>query len=178
MKKDALKSIIVLTSICLVIAVAMAITNYITYPIIREQQEKAEKEALFIVLPDAEDFNKIELSNIPQTVSAVYADIGGTGYAIILSAKGYDSSKPMSVVVGISIEGKITKCHVISCNGETSGIGTKVSESKFLDLFSDKDVNLNGVDTISGATISSSAFIEATKDAFIVYDMIKGGEGK
>jgi len=176
MKKDSLKSIIVLTSICLIIAVAMAVTNLFTAPVILEYQEKKEKESLYIVLPDATDFSKIEIGEYPASVSAVYEDNGGSGYAVVLAAAGYDSSKPMSIVVGFSNDGKITKCHVISCNGETSGIGTKVSGAPFLEQFDKKDDKLADVDTISGATISSSAFIAAVKDAFVAYESAKEGK--
>ena len=178
MKGRYLKSVIVLTVICFVITLALAITNYVTAPIIQEYQEKQQKEALYLVLPEASDFAKLESDNIPKSVLGIYEDKGGTGYAIVLLANGYDSSKPMNIVVGISTEGKITACHVISCNGETSGIGTKISDIRFLDTFKDKDASLDDVDTISGATISSKAFIAAVKDAFVAYESVRGGRGK
>ena len=174
MKKDSLKSIIVITAICLVIAALMAAINSITSPMIAEANAKAEKEALFKVLPEAEDFAKVEDGiELPESVTAVYVETKGKGVAVMLSAKGYDSSNPMVIAVGIDAEGKITKCHVVSCNGETSGIGTKVNTPAFLDQFSGAGNGLEGVDTISGATISSSAFISAVKDALEVYQMTK-----
>ena len=84
--------------------------------------------------------------------------------AAMLSIKGYDSSKPMSVVVGFTRDGEITKCVVISASGETSGIGSKVTLPEFLGQFDGKDARLEGVDAISGATISSQAFIDAVKE--------------
>lgn len=174
MKKDSLKSIIVITAICLVIAALMAAINSITAPMIAEANAKAEKEALFTVLPDAEDFSKVDTDmELPESVTAVYAETKGRGYAVMLKAKGYDSSNPIVIAVGIDTEGKITKCHVVSCNGETSGIGTKVNTPAFLDQFSGADKSLGGVDTISGATISSGAFVSAVNDAFLVYEMTK-----
>ena len=73
----------------------------------------------------------------------------------------------------IDNNGKIVKCHVVSCSGETSGIGTKVDTPEFLGLFDGKDRDLSGVDSISGATISSSAFISAVEDAFVAYEFAK-----
>ena len=173
MKKDSLKSIIVITVICLVIAALMALTNSITAPMIASANEKAEKEALFVVLPEATDFERMEVEELPETVSAVYRESTGKGYAVMLSAKGYDSSNPMVIAVGLTPEGTLTRLHVISCNGETKGIGSKVGEDAFLSLFQGKDRTLADVDTISGATVSSSAFIAAVKDAFAAYDAVK-----
>ena len=176
MKKDTLKSVVVLTAICLVIAIAMSATNLLTAPIIKEAQEKAEKEALFIVLPTGHDFEKLELDGLSENVSAIYRDVDGSGYAIMLSVAGYDASKPMSIAVGISNEGRISSCYVVSCSGETSGIGTKIAGEDFLYSFVGVDETLLGVDAISGATISSSAFIEAVRDAFDAFKIAKGGE--
>ena len=164
-KNHSLKSILVIVCICLVIAVAMAAINLVTAPKIEEANEKAEKEALRIVLEDAMDFEKVE-GEYPEAVTAVYRDTGNGGYVTLLSAKGYDSSNPMKIAVGFDANGNILKCHVISCNGETSGLGTKVSNPDFLNTFVGADASLSGVDTISGATISSSAMIGAVRDAF------------
>ena len=164
-KNSSLKSVIVIVCICLVIAVAMAAINLVTAPKIEEANEQAEKEALRIVLENAVDFEKIE-GEYPESVTAVYRDTGNGGYVAMLTAKGYDSSNPMKIAVGFDADGKILKCHVISCNGETSGIGTKVANPDFLDTFVGADASLSGVDTISGATISSSALVRAVREAF------------
>ena len=175
MKKDSLKSIIVITVICLVIAALMAGINMVTAPMIAEANAKAEKEALFLVVDGAHDFLEVEAEEgaLPESVTAVYRETTKKGYAVMLKAKGYDSSNPMVIAVGIDNDGKITKCHVVSCSGETSGIGTKVSSDGFLSLFAGKDLSLEGVDAISGATISSSAFINAVEDAFTAYEYAK-----
>ncbi|MBQ7383880.1 MAG: FMN-binding protein [Clostridia bacterium] len=173
MKKDSLKSVIVLAVICLVIAALMAVINGVTAPVIDEANAKAEKEALFLVIDGAEDFEQVETDGLPESVVAVYSEVSGKGYAVMLNAKGYDSSNPMVIAVGIDNDGKLTKCHVVSCSGETSGIGTKVSGEDFLNLFEGADEKLEGVDAISGATISSSAFIDAVKDAFQAYEIAK-----
>lgn len=160
----SLKSLIVLLSICLVVAVLMAAINALTAPKIDEANAKAEQEALSAVLPEATEFEKLE-GEYPATVTALYRDKGGAGYAAMLSAEGYDSSKPMTIAVGFDAEGKILAVEVVSVSGETSGIGTKVEGENFLSQFVGKDRTLDGVDTISGATISSSAFKNAVRDA-------------
>ena len=171
-KKDSLKSIIVLLAICMVIGAAMAGVNMLTKDTIAEVQAKKEAEALNEVVAQNGGFEKIEnISSLPESVTAIYRDKDGEGIAMLLAAKGYDSSNPISIAVGFDKDGNITKCHVISCTGETSGIGTKVKGESFLSQFSGKG-DMGGVDTISGATISSSAFLSAVEDAFKVLGTI------
>lgn len=161
---SSLKSLIVLLSICLVVAVLMASINALTAPKIEEANQAAEKAALRSVLETATKFEKLE-GEYPETVTALYADLGGSGYVAILEAKGYDSSNPMKIAVGFDADGTILAVNVISASGETSGIGTKVTGEEFLAQFVGKDEGLDGVDAISGATISSSAFLNAVRDA-------------
>ena len=162
--KENFLPIIVLVSVCLIIGSAMAAINLITEPKILETHAKKEAEALSAVVPDNDGFNKEEISDLPESVVALYSDKGSDAVAVMLSVKGYDSSNPMSVAVGFDGEGKIIKCSVIACTGETKGIGSKVSEDSFLSRFIGKKSG-DEVDTISGATISSSAFKEAISDA-------------
>lgn len=176
MKNSSLKSIIVLVAICLFIAVAMAAVNMVTAPKIAEANEKAEQDALAAVLPENGGFEQVELDGLPESVSAVYRDLDGEGYVVMLSVKGYDSSKPMSAAVGFTGEGNITECKIISAQGETSGIGSKVTLPEFLSQFGGKDEKMEGVDAISGATISSSAFIDAVKDSFTAVTLAKEAE--
>ncbi|MBE6547112.1 MAG: FMN-binding protein [Ruminococcaceae bacterium] len=161
----SLKSLIVLLSICLVIAVAMAAINMVTAPKIAEAEKQAEQEALRWVLSDAVEFEAVD-GTYAESVDAVYRDTAGNGYAVMLSAKGYDSSNPMRIAAGFDADGRLLGCAVVSASGETSGIGTKVTEEDFIGQFGGGRSDLDGVDTISGATISSTAFLNAVQDAF------------
>lgn len=167
-KKEAFKSfflpLIVLVAICAVIGSAMAAINLITAPKIEEAQAQKKQEALSAVVPDNKGFEKLSISNLPERVTEVYADKGSASLALMLSVKGYDSSKPMSVAVGFDENGEIIKISVISCSGETKGIGSKVSGEEFLTQFLGKS-DASAVDTVSGATISSGAFIDGINDA-------------
>ena len=169
-KKSAFKEIflpiIVLVAICIIIGASMAAINMMTAPKIAEENSKKEQEALSVVLPQNQGFEKIKLTREYESVVAIYADKGSNSLAVMLSIKGYDSSNPMSVAVGFDEDGKITKCSVISCAGETKGIGTKVSNEDFLSRFNGKNT-VSDVDTISGATISSKAFKKAVEEAIV-----------
>ena len=177
--KEIFLPIIVLASICAIIAAAMAAINSITAPRIEADHSRQEQEALSIVVPSNQGFTQIEGLTLPESVLGVYSDNGSESYAVMLSVKGYDSSSPMSVAVGFDENGKIIKCSVISCSGETKGIGSKVSSEDFLSRFYGKN-DVSDVDTITGATISSSAFKNAIKDACDLVESIRetGGEAK
>lgn len=166
MKNTSIKAIIVLVAICLFIAVAMAAVNMITAPKIEKAARDAEQEALSAVLPENGGFEEVELESLPEGVVAIYRDLDGEGYVAMLSIKGYDSSKPMSAAVGFTSSGEITSLEMISAQGETSGIGSKVTTPEFLSQFVGKTQELDGVDTISGATVSSSAVVRAVRESF------------
>lgn len=157
---------IVLVAICVVIGAAMAAINMLTAPKIAKEQQRKEQEALSAVVPDNQGFEEIALKKEYESVVSLYADKGSDALAVMLSVKGYDASNPMSVAVGFDGEGKIIKCSVISCAGETKGIGSKVSTDDFLSRFLGKS-DVSSVDTISGATISSKAFKKAVDEAVL-----------
>ena len=171
--KTSLKSIIVLIAICVFIAAAMAAINMVTAPRIADAELAAKQAALSEVITENGGFDALELDGMPESVIEVYSDKDGEGYVVLLDAKGYDSSKPISIAVGFANDGTITKVHVISCSGETAGIGSVVGEAEFTDQFVNKDSSLDGVDAVSGATISTSAFINSIKDAFVAFDTAK-----
>ena len=171
--KASLKSIIVLLAICIFIAAAMAAINMVTAPKIADAELAAKQAALSEVISENDGFEALRLDGMPESVTEVYYDKDGEGFVVLLEAKGYDSSKPISLAVGFDNDGTITKVHVISCSGETAGIGSVVGEAEFTDRFVNKDSSLEGVDAVSGATISTSAFIDSVKDAFVAFNAAK-----
>ena len=173
--KNFFLPMIVLVAICVVIGAAMAAINMLTAPKIAEEQHKKEQEALSVVVPNNQGFDEIELKKEYESVVSLYADKGSDAIAVMLSVKGYDASNPMSVAVGFDGDGKIIKCSVISCSGETKGIGSKVSNEDFLARFVGKS-DVSGVDTISGATISSKAFKTAIDEAVLALKEYKSLE--
>lgn len=171
MNKVYLKSVAVLGGICLVVAVLLAAVNFVTAPIIEKAAKDAQQKALREVLPDATSFVAVEATDeVPETVNELYRDEGGAGYAFIVKAVGYGgATAPMTVIVGIDMDGRIAGVAVTDVSGESAGIGDKVAKKDYLDTFVGKDSLLDGVNTISGATISSKGFIAGIKDAFAAF---------
>ncbi|PKM73190.1 MAG: hypothetical protein CVU91_06395 [Firmicutes bacterium HGW-Firmicutes-16] len=169
--KDFVKPILVLTLICLLISAALAFTNQKTAPIIAAAEKAAAEAARQEVLPEADSFTLMELEGLPSTVTEVYRADNGAGFVFMLTAKGY--SGDMKLICGMDADGKITDCNTL-LQSETKGLGTKTTLPEFRQQFAGKDSSLSGVETISGATISSKAYLGAIKDAFTAYETAKG----
>ena len=161
----------VLTGICVVISGALVLTYNTTEPII-EAAKAAEADAARIeVLADADKFEKVE-TTVEGVVDA-YKAVNGAGYVITAEAKGYGG--PMQVMVGIKSDGTIDSVKLMS-NSETAGLGTKTGEPAYTDQYKGKDSTLDGVEAVSGATISSTAFKTNVQNAFKAYGELAGVE--
>ncbi len=160
MKNDVVKSIAVLGSICLAVALLLSSVNLITDPIIKQAEESTANEAFYAVLPDASEFETVELGdNVPESVLELRRDKGGSGYAFKLNVTGTYSGKDMTLVVGIGPDGKITKLSFVEY------FDSRGSADDFNNVFSGKD---NTADGIAGATITSNAIKAALGDAYTV----------
>ncbi len=175
---DFVAPIGVLTAICLVMTLLLAVTNYITAPIIAATQARIEEEARLEVLPAADSFEKVEFA-VPDgsPVTGIYKANNGAGYVFMLAAEGYGGKGTLVMSVGIDGDGKIVDTKVIS-HKATPGMGSKVTGDDFKGQFpgkTDEDLANGAIDTISGATKSSNFYINAVRDAFAVYDLVKEG---
>ena len=174
MKNNYLKSIIVLGSICLVVALLLSGVNQITAPIIEKQASSAADEAYLTVLPNAESFETVN-GDFPETVLEMKKDLGGTGFAFKLQTSSSYSQSPLQMILSIDSNGVITKL-VITNYAETKG-----SAAEFMPIYDGKDGNL--ADTIiAGCTYTSTAIKGAVTDAFNVFyqyaDIEKSDEQK
>ena len=170
MKKDFVMPIVVPTAICFLLSAALAFTNMKTAPIIEETERKAAEAARIEMLPEADSFTRMELSGLPASVTEAYSADNGVGYVFMLETKGYGGV--IKLICGVDADGAITDSKVLS-HSETKGLGSKITGDDFRGLFIGKDSSLEGVDTISGASISSGAYINAVRDAFAAYEIAK-----
>lgn len=177
MKKNStfeqiVKPILVLSVICLIVSGLLAVTNSATAPIITANAKAAADEARIELLPDADSFTQVDYTDPDGIVTEVYKADNGAGFVISGAAKGYGGELP--VMIGITKDGAISMIKVMD-NAETPGVGKKTQEASFTDQFKGKDAALDGVSTISGATISSSAVLKTVNSAFTAYDAVKEG---
>ena len=167
--KNNIKSIVSLTVICAVIAVLLAGVNYISKPYIEANEDKAANAALLEVMPNGKDFKKLDISSytFPSTVSEVYSEASG-GYVFKLKTTGYASD--FIIMCGIKADGTVSGTLCIS-SGETLGY-EKTFGAKLVGLDSG---NIDSVDTVSGATKTTSAYKGAVKDALNAFIILGGG---
>lgn len=171
--KDIVKPIVVLGVICLVVTALLAAVNSITSPIITAAQEKAAADARSEVLSEAKSFEKMDGLALPEGVTEVYEGNDGTGFVILMQAKGYGGD--IRLICGIRPDGSIEAVKTLS-HSETSGIGSKVVDnaSGYHDNYKGKTADTYGaVDTVTGATISSTAYKKALGCAFEAYEIAK-----
>lgn len=167
--KKSVTSTLVLFAICAVMAILLALTNSITAPIIKQNQDAAANEALLEVMPEGEGFEKMDLSSyeLPATVTEVYKEKNG-GYVVTLTTAGYGSG--FVIMCGVSADGIVTGT---VCLASTETLGY---EKTFGANFVGKDAaGVDATDTISGATKTTQAYKNAVKDALNTAIILGGG---
>jgi len=169
MKKDFVMPMIVLSLVCLFITGALAIGNNITQPIIEEAAAERAREIKRTIFPYTDDFDQIENEDFPKTITEVFAASDGSGYIFMVQTHGYGGY--IDIICGIGTDGIIIKT-VTLAETETQGIATPVFDMQ--SEYIGKDKHLEGIDAISGATITSNAYINGIRDAFAAFEIIRG----
>jgi electron transport complex protein RnfG len=159
---EKIQMIIVLLSVAAVSGASLSYVYQLTKPIIEGNRQQELVQALESVLPEAKNYQEIDIdkgnTNIIRSFKATRnEDI--IGYAFVLRFSGFQGD--ISIVMGTSNE-EITKIQVLD-HLETPGLGSRITESSFLSQFQNSDLESKNYDAITGATISSSAMIEAVE---------------
>lgn len=148
---------------------------------------------------DAEDNKEVLPSNVAETGPKTTINVGGIDYdyylafdekgttvacAVNVKARGYEDY--IDMMVGIEVD-PLNPEHMIICNtkvlsqSETPGLGDQCTDASFSDQFkgfdpSEKKLALKkdggDVDAISGATITSCAYVEGLEKALEVVSAI------
>ena len=122
MKKTNVMPPIVLSVICLVVALALSLVNLVTAPIIAEAQNQAANAALLEVLPDGKDFKEITIDEkYPAVITKGFSADKGFVFQATVTGK----SSGLVIMIGVSTEGKIVAPKVISSE-ETKDYAAKV----------------------------------------------------
>lgn len=167
--KSNLKSVLSLTVICAVVAILMAATNFITEPIIKENEAAAANEALLVVMPNGTGFQAVDISTytLPASVTEVYSEASG-GYVVKLTVNGYSTG--MTLMIGVDASGTVTGA---TCLGSSETLGYEKT-------YGDTTVGatletVDGLDTIAGATRTTEAYKNGVKDALNTAVIMGGG---
>ncbi len=169
---EKLKPAIVLTSICLVVALLLSGINMITSPIISAKQNAAANAALLEVLPNGTRFDEVNLSDYPSLPSAVTsAWRAPEGCVFKTVTKGY--APGLTLMIGIDNDGKIVNTKVIASN-ETYGL-----EGKLDGAYNDSTIDSASLIIAAGASQSSNTskgYYDGVLAALQAFAMLGGQE--
>ncbi len=161
--KYILKLALTLLLITAVVAGLLGLVNDLTADKIRENTEKKANEAMQAVLPSA-SYEKLEQG--AEGITEVYRS--EKGYVVRLNANGFGGA--IDMMVGITLEGKVTGISVIS-HAETASLGAECTrkewQAQFIGGEGDIKVTKDGgsIDALTGATVTSRAVADAVTRA-------------
>ena len=168
-----IKDTLMLFAITLVLGVILSVAKVYTQKSIDAANLAAKLEAFNEVCPGYSSSDNIE----PDVVgaSAGYnASLYGEdsilrcknasgeiiGYIVQTTSRGYGG--PLNIIVGFDKTGNITGVRYATVPEETPGLGMKSTQKSFLDSWLNHNSdNVDEVDGITGATITSDAFRQA-----------------
>ena len=185
------KPVIALTLIAAIAGVALSGVYSVTKDTIDEQKALAEATAYKEVCPEAASFayndkaqeilgdEGADVGDAHVNACYVGKDDGGNtvGYALSVTSKGFGGNVVMAL--GLTPEGAIRKISFTELN-ETAGLGMRADEDSFKDQFVGKSGSItygqDGVEAMSGATVTSTAVKNALNAGFSFYETaLKGG---
>ena len=175
-KKDIIKSIVVLTVICLVTSAALAVVNHFTAPVSAANAAAREEDTRRTVMKDAAGFEALSGIELPEEILNAYIGkdaMGATlGYIFTVQGKGFGG--PITVMCAIDMNDRIIACSTLDVSGETKTLGGRVVDGAYTGQYVGSGAALDGVETISGATVTSRAYEGCVKAAFDACARIKG----
>ena len=142
---------------------ALSYVNGITAPIIEQNELETERNTLKSMYPDAsdDDFVSVDISKIDsKTIQKVYKY--NDYYIFNMSVSGYKDGT--TFLVSIDKNTNTIDKYVALSNGDTKGLGSKVTEDAFKESMEGNDAS-GQLDTISGATITSSNVVNGINEA-------------
>lgn len=184
--KDIFKITLNLVIVYLIGGFILAFVYANASPKIFRNNEKAEQDALKILIPGA-DFMKLGDWTIHDKHAKYFeAQKGGetVGYIIQSFGKGYSSY--INTFIAVDKDFRVQKINILG-HGETPGLGDEIETDSFKDQFTGKDIDhlkvlktetKEYIQAISGATISTRAVSEdAVKNgvAFLIKTIKEGG---
>ena len=182
-KDDILKPVIVLLAICIVIPLALAVTNAVTVDKIAALEVQKSKEAMQSLI-SADSFEEQKMDD-GSLYHIALKDGETVGYIFSTAAKGYGGD--VSVMTAIKPDGTVKSVAILDVSNETPGLGQNAAKEDFYSQFEGKaeDIKLlkngaeaknNEIDAVTGATITSKAVTNAVNEALERFNKISGSE--
>ena len=200
--KGFINAIVVLSVISVVMGAALAVVNNVTKEPIAKTKQEAKEAASKKVYPTAaniatsdkvdyeainEVVHKLGYSSVDIDELAVALDSSGAQLGYVVTAttsEGYGGD--IQIIIGVSVDGTVQGLDFLVLN-ETVGFGLNAKEPEFIDQFVGQQVltfeytktGASGegqVDAISGATITTSAVVDAINASVMIVNLLGGVE--
>lgn len=174
---EILNPIFVLTAICLIIAMALSVTNSLTSARISAMNLETKNREMAALL-HADSYTEQTVAGYEADRNfSFYSAITGSevgGYIVTTSAKGYGGD--IVVMTAFNTDKSVKSISILSADDETPGLGQNVNKesfySQFAGLIGNATVVKNQADSSkgeikawTGATISSKAVTSAVNNA-------------
>ncbi len=193
-KVDFLRMALTLFGITAVVGVMLALVHSFTAPIVERSAEERLHESLNALMEDAAEFEEVEefekmvvLGEARVPVQEVYTALDAAaqpiGYCVRVTPNGY--SDVIDMMVAIDQEGAVKSVRILSI-ADTPGIGMKVESNETFrfsvngltdtaKIVKTTPTEKEEIQVISGATVSSSAYINGVNAAIEVVQVLRLG---
>ena len=179
-REDIIKPVGVLLAICIIIPLALSVTNKVTAKKIAELENENSKKNMQSLV-SADDFEKCSDGGIEYYTAIKGGDTAA--YIFTESAKGYGGD--VSVMNAVKPDGTVAGVAILDVSNETPGLGQNAAKESFYSQYAGlkKGVSLlkngakaenNEVDAVTGATITSTAVTRAVNTALDDFEKVKG----
>lgn len=171
MKNNKVKSIIIVLVLVIFSSGILIYADKALTPIINDKAVSEDKDALVALFGEGENFIPVEYTDESGLIKKIY-EVEDSGYAYIVENRGYADKIEFSL--GIANDGEIVGYNIIHLN-DTEGFGSKVGDDEFIEYVEGK-TSTSVLDTISGATVTSSAVINGIDAAKAHFNEVMGIE--
>lgn len=184
--KDIIKPVCVLLAICVIIPLALSLTNKVTADKIAELEEKNSRETMANLI-EADEFTEEEFKDGGESFTYYIAVKDGetVGFIFKTAEKGYGGD--VSVMTAVNPDGTVKSVAILDVSNETPGLGQNAAKESFYSQYANKKSGIsllkNGADTaknevnaVTGATITSTAVNKAVNTALEQFESVKSNE--
>lgn len=172
-----MKGFVVLLATVLVAGGVLLFADAQLRPLIEAAGSGEYQEILEKIFPDSKNFEEEEFTDETGLIQKLFEDEDNGGFVYILENQGF--ADKITFALGFDLEGNIVGYEIINLN-DTPGYGSQVGEEAFIGSVVGK-TSIDGIATISGATVSSKAVVDAIDAARASFNAMMGiednGEG-
>ncbi|MEE1239361.1 MAG: RnfABCDGE type electron transport complex subunit G [Acutalibacteraceae bacterium] len=185
-KNDIIKPVAVLLAICIIIPLALSLTNKITKDKIAELDAKNSSETMASLI-EADKFTEETFEDGENKFAYNLALKDGEiiGYIFKTAEKGYGGD--VSVMTAVNPDGTVKSVAILDVSNETPGLGQNAAKESFYTQYAGKESGIsllkngadsakNEVNAVTGATITSTAVNKAVNEALKQFENVKSTE--